>query len=83
MIKWGEDKRNREPYYFCWKIVEEADVSNPVWIVSDARRKTDIQFFKEYYPDVVKFVRISASENTRQQRGFVFTTGKNVFHLLE
>ncbi|XP_053405447.1 phosphomevalonate kinase-like isoform X2 [Mercenaria mercenaria] len=75
MIKWGEDKRNKEPYFFCRKTVEGADVLKRVWIISDARRQTDVQFFREHYPDVVMFVRISASESTRHQRGFVFTPG--------
>ena len=79
MIKWGEDKRNMEPYFFCQKTIEAADSSKPMWIISDARRKTDVKFFREYYPDVVKFVRIEASESTRQQRGFIFTPG---FHFL-
>ncbi|XP_060551937.1 phosphomevalonate kinase-like isoform X2 [Ruditapes philippinarum] len=75
MIKWGEDKRNLESYFFCRKTVEAADILKPLWIISDARRKTDINFFREHYPDVVTFVRIEASESVRQQRGFVFTKG--------
>lgn len=75
MIKWGEEKRLKDPYFFCSKTMEGADVSKPVWIVSDVRRMSDVQFFKEHYPKVTKFVRIYASKSTREQRGFSFTPG--------
>ncbi|KAL4224667.1 hypothetical protein ACF0H5_015364 [Mactra antiquata] len=75
MIKWGEEKRNSEPYFFCDKTVADADINLPLWIISDARRITDVQYFKEKYQDVVKFVRITATDSVREQRGFVFTPG--------
>jgi phosphomevalonate kinase len=79
MITWGEEKRAQDPNFFCNKTIEMADSSKPVWIISDARRLTDVQFFRENYPDVVLFVRISASLTTRQNRGFVFTPGKMLY----
>ncbi|XP_023598338.1 phosphomevalonate kinase isoform X2 [Trichechus manatus latirostris] len=55
------------------KIVE--GVSQPVWLVSDTRRVSDIQWFREAYGASAQTVRVVASEQSRQQRGWVFTTG--------
>lgn len=47
----------------------------PVWVVSDIRRKTDVQWFKETYGDIVYTIRITADEQTRIDRGFKFVKG--------
>ncbi|XP_054419470.1 phosphomevalonate kinase isoform X2 [Pteronotus mesoamericanus] len=73
MILWGEEKRQADPGCFCRKVV--AGVSQPVWLVSDTRRVSDIQWFRETYGAVVQTVRVVASEQSRQQRGWVFTPG--------
>lgn len=39
------------------------------------RRTTDLEFFRDSFPDRVTSVRISASDETRAQRGFVQTVG--------
>ena len=44
MIVWGEKKRAQDPWYFA-RIITRAAMRD-VWIVSDARRPTDIQYFK-------------------------------------
>ncbi|XP_052793963.1 phosphomevalonate kinase-like isoform X2 [Mya arenaria] len=75
MIKWGEDIREANPYFFCQKTVESAAPGVPVWIVSDARRLSDVIFFKEKYPNQLKLVRITASDDIRKKRGFIFTEG--------
>lgn len=43
--------------------------------MSDIRRKTDIRWFKETYKDLVRIIRITADEDTRRKRGYVFQTG--------
>ncbi|KAM7055451.1 phosphomevalonate kinase [Molossus nigricans] len=73
MILWGEEKRQADPGFFCRKVVE--GVSQPVWLVSDTRRMSDIQWFREVYGAVTQTVRVVASEQSRQQRGWVFTSG--------
>lgn len=73
MIRWGEEMRQADPGFFCRKIVE--GVSQPIWLVSDARRMSDIQWFQETYSSVTQTVRVVASEQSRQQRGWVFTPG--------
>lgn len=54
----------------------------PIWIVSDVRRKTDIEWFKSNYGVKIKTVRITADDNVRRNRGWTFTEGisdKNTF----
>ena len=71
MIKWGERKRDADPGYFCRRCIESA--SCPVWIVSDARRPTDMEYFTSRYKCVS--IRIHASEETRWGRGWTFQSG--------
>ncbi|XP_027805152.1 phosphomevalonate kinase-like [Marmota flaviventris] len=73
MIRWGEEKRRADPGFFCRKIVE--GVSQSIWLVSDTRRVSDIQWFREAYGAAMQTVRVFASEQSRQQRGWVFTPG--------
>lgn len=73
MILWGEAQRQADPGFFCRKVVE--GVCQPVWLVSDTRRLSDIQWFLEAYGAVTQTVRVVASEQSRQQRGWVFTPG--------
>ncbi|XP_070252623.1 phosphomevalonate kinase isoform X3 [Myotis yumanensis] len=73
MILWGETQRQADPGFFCRKVVE--GVCQPVWLVSDTRRLSDIQWFQEAYGAVTQTVHVVASEQSRQQRGWVFTPG--------
>lgn len=78
MIRWGEEKRNKDYGYFCRLIASGLDSEKPVWIISDARRRTDFQYFEENYHYNVFKVRIVATEDTRQSRGWIFTPGKYI-----
>ncbi|XP_040188745.1 phosphomevalonate kinase [Rana temporaria] len=71
MIRWGEEKRNSDPGFFCRLIVE--GVTQPVWIISDARRRSDVDWFLSSYRDVTQTVRVEASPETRRARGWEFT----------
>lgn len=73
MIRWGEEKHRADPGFFCRKIVE--GVSQPTWLVSDTWRVSDIQWFREAYGAAMQTVRVFASDQSRQQRGWVFTPG--------
>lgn len=49
MIRWGEERRNKEPGYFCkLSMLQSTGADKPVWIISDARRRTDLNYFR--YP---------------------------------
>ena len=47
MIRWGEERRDSDPSYFCRLAESEAD--KPVWLVCDARRPSDMQYFTTHY----------------------------------
>lgn len=77
-------KRNENPSYFCTKAVENALQNTPtrtelkveIWIVTDARRRTDLDHFKSNYSGVeVKTIRVKANESVRIQRNWKFTKG--------
>ncbi|XP_069074485.1 phosphomevalonate kinase isoform X3 [Pleurodeles waltl] len=73
MIRWGEEKRNEDPGFFCRIIVDGA--SQPIWIVSDTRRRSDVDWFRSSYGELTQTVRVQASEATRRLRGWAFTPG--------
>ncbi|XP_006013817.1 phosphomevalonate kinase [Latimeria chalumnae] len=73
MIRWGEERRNADPGFFCRIIVQDA--TQPVWIISDARRRSDVEWFQTHYGDVTQTVRVCASDETRKERGWTFTAG--------
>lgn len=83
MINWSETKRNETPGYFCIRAIDKAlknDINKKarynIWIVTDTRRKTDLEFFKQTYVKThIKTVRILADESTRMNRNWKFTTG--------
>ena len=71
MISWGEAKRQEDPNFFCNLATIEA--TRPIWIISDARRKTDLAYFSAKYKTI--HVRVLASEQTRALRGWSFVAG--------
>ncbi|EFN64677.1 Phosphomevalonate kinase [Camponotus floridanus] len=76
MVKWGENMRRKDYGYFCRAAIDMYDAWNKsVWIISDVRRKTDIKWFIENFGDLCKNIHIVCSEEVRQKRGWIFTTG--------
>ncbi|KAI1885966.1 hypothetical protein AGOR_G00209190 [Albula goreensis] len=73
MIAWGERRRKQDPGFFC--RLAQRSATQPVWIVSDARRLSDLQWFWTEYPNQTRCIRVEASEHTRRQRGWEFTSG--------
>ncbi|XP_053330764.1 phosphomevalonate kinase isoform X2 [Spea bombifrons] len=71
MIRWGEERRRADPAFFCRGAVD--GVKQPVWIISDARRGSDVDWFISTYGAVTQTVRVTASEDTRRARGWVYT----------
>ncbi|KOB78431.1 Phosphomevalonate kinase [Operophtera brumata] len=74
MINWSDQMRSHDYGYFCRIACQNARKA-PIWIVSDVRRKTDIRWFKETYIDLIRTIRISADDDTRIFRGYVFRAG--------
>lgn len=55
MVRWGEQKRNEDPGFFCRLAINEyKGEKHPIWIVSDARRTTDLDFFQRAFPKAVR-----------------------------
>ncbi|GFT12501.1 phosphomevalonate kinase [Nephila pilipes] len=76
MITWGEAIRKQDPGYFCFHAIQQTQAtSKEIWIVSDARRETDIEFFLSRYPNETLIVRINASDSVRKRRGWNYTKG--------
>ncbi|XP_019965266.2 phosphomevalonate kinase isoform X2 [Paralichthys olivaceus] len=73
MICWGETRRRRDPGFFCRLATRGA--CQPVWVVSDARRLSDLQWFRSEFPQQTRSVRVQSSEETRTKRGWSFTAG--------
>ncbi|XP_053611959.1 phosphomevalonate kinase [Plodia interpunctella] len=74
MIRWSEEMRDKDYGCFCRQACHNA-ADRPIWIVSDIRRKTDIAWFKDNYGDLIRTIRITADELTRQSRGYQFKAG--------
>jgi len=73
MILWGEQMREEDPFYFSKKATDS--LKAPAWIVVDARRPIDIQYFQKNFPGKIVLVRIKACEEVRKSRGWIFTAG--------
>ncbi|XP_002731709.1 phosphomevalonate kinase-like [Saccoglossus kowalevskii] len=75
MIRWGEERRKQQPDYFCKLTTQGEGCHKPVWIITDARRKTDVEYFQKVYPKSLVTLRVDADISVREQRGFLFTKG--------
>ncbi|KYO34957.1 phosphomevalonate kinase [Alligator mississippiensis] len=73
MIRWGEERRRADPGFFCRAAVRGA--VQPVWVVSDTRRPSDVAWFRAAYGPAVRTVRVQASEEARTSRGWAFVAG--------
>ena len=66
-FRWEEEKCRDDPTLFCRMILDDNGAlcsSHPLWILADIKRSTDIEFFKERFPDRVLLVRIGTSDAT-------------------
>ncbi|MBN3309649.1 PMVK kinase, partial [Amia calva] len=73
MIQWGERRRQADPGLFCRLAI--GDARQPVWLVSDARRRSDLEWFWNRFGERSRTVRVEASEDKRRERGWEFTAG--------
>lgn len=73
MIRWGESQRQNNPYVFCCRASESC--TRPIWIVTDARRPTDIEYFQTHFPGKSILIRIYSSDKARHDRGWNFKEG--------
>jgi len=72
MIVWSDKVRTQLPTFFCLEAFKSA--SKPIVIVSDVRRRTDMDYFTSLNIPLLA-VRINASDEERIERGWEFTEG--------
>jgi phosphomevalonate kinase len=75
MIAWGVARRTADPGYFPRLVLAQTRPMPPILIISDARRATDLAFFKDDPRWKCLSVRVMATEETRAGRGWKFTPG--------
>lgn len=73
MIIWSDERRAEDYGIFCREASNE--ISKPTVIVSDIRRKTDIQWFRETFGKKIKLIRIKCDDGIRIDRGWKFQEG--------
>lgn len=76
MIRWGEEKRNKDAGYFINIVANGPGSEKPIWIISDARRKSDIRFLVGSYGKRATTIRVTASQEVRTARGWRFIPGR-------
>lgn len=78
MVLWSESIRESDPDIFLRLAIEQTKADlEPVWILTDARRPTDLRFFQaERFAKCKIFrVKIRTTIETRTARGWIFTAG--------
>ncbi|XP_076761544.1 phosphomevalonate kinase [Xylocopa sonorina] len=76
MAKWGESVRKKDHGYFCRAALDMYNAySKSIWIVSDVRRKTDIEWFVDNFGETCKTIRIESDELVRKKRGWIYVPG--------
>uniref|UniRef100_A0A2M3ZKC3 Phosphomevalonate kinase n=1 Tax=Anopheles braziliensis TaxID=58242 RepID=A0A2M3ZKC3_9DIPT len=74
MIIWSDEQRRQDYGVFCREACRM--MQREICIVSDVRRRTDIQFFRETFErSRLRTLRIEASDDTRTGRGWRFEAG--------
>ena len=80
MVEWSESYREREGWNCFLKqaIKDQRAKDKLIWILNDARRPCDLDYFEEdpaFERTKVLKLRIEASEEARMSRGWKFTQG--------
>ncbi|KHN88629.1 Phosphomevalonate kinase [Toxocara canis] len=72
MVEWGESIRRKDPSYFCRATISNVG-SVDVILISDCRRPSDIEFFKNNFGNSLRLVRVESDLEVRKARGWRFT----------
>ncbi|XP_075675991.1 phosphomevalonate kinase [Dermatophagoides pteronyssinus] len=85
MVEWSESIRKQDSNYFLRLTILDSYRKNnghekPIWILNDARRKTDLEYFdsnNEINLENCKklLIRIESNDQVRKNRGWKFTNG--------
>jgi len=78
MVLWSEQLRAKDPNCFLRLAIEQSGAkTKSIWMLTDARRLCDVLYFNDdsFKSSKVITIRICASDQTRQERGWIFTEG--------
>ena len=75
MIAWGEARRKLDPGYFPRLVMAQTRPMPHILIISDARRTSDLAFFRDDHRWKCIAVRVEATDRTRAGRGWKFKEG--------
>ncbi|OTF71718.1 phosphomevalonate kinase-like protein [Euroglyphus maynei] len=88
MVEWSESVRKQDPHYFLRLSILDSYRKNngnerPIWILNDARRPTDLQYFEPNENEINLnnnnckrlTIRIQSDDSVRTNRGWKFTAG--------
>lgn len=80
MVEWSEGYREREGWNCFLKLAikEQRAKNKPIWILNDARRPCDLEYFESdpaFGNTKVIKLRIEATDEARMSRGWKFTEG--------
>ena len=70
MIAFGESYRERDPYHWCRMLWDGLDARPTDVLVTDARRTTDVDFFRKCSD--CRLVRVRCDDETRRARGWAY-----------
>lgn len=68
MIFYSEEKIKEDRFYWCWKLYNNIPNSCRCFIISDARRKQDIEFFSKTCD--LTTIRLECNSEIRKERGW-------------
>lgn len=74
MIEWSDEVRAKDYGFFCREAIKNRKQAK-ICIVSDIRRKTDIKYFNETFPEIIKTIRIHCDDESRLRRDWKWELG--------
>ncbi|XP_023340670.1 phosphomevalonate kinase [Eurytemora carolleeae] len=78
MLEYQNKIMAKDGAFFCREAIRMYSAYQfPIWIVSDLRRRQELNFFREMFKEKVVTIRIHASDITRINRGWIRTHGVN------
>lgn len=80
MVEWSERYREKEGWncFLEQAIEDQKAIDKPIWILNDARRTCDVEYFENnpaFRGSKIIKIRIEATEKTRTSRGWEFVDG--------
>ena len=76
LIEYSELMRKSDDAYFIRQALKDAEAEkHSLWIVCDCRHQGDFDVFEKCFPGLCLKIRVEASIEVRESRGFTFKEG--------